>query len=94
MEYLNVNIHRSDGEKRRIKKYRIGRWQWRIQDFPQAGANSKGGHEKLLFGQFFPQKLHENERNWNGSASLAPPWIRLWVVSKDILTPCAHLLPS
>ena len=28
--------------------------QWRIQDFPGEGTNSKGAHEKLLFGQFFP----------------------------------------
>ena len=31
--------------------------------FPRRDANSKGGHEKLLFDQFFPKKLHENERN-------------------------------
>ena len=39
------------------------------------GGNSKGGHEKLLFGQFVPEKLHENERNWTeiGGVSLVHP---------------------
>ena len=38
------------------------------------GANSKGGCEKLLFGQLFPQKLHEIETIWTpGGTSLAPP---------------------
>ena len=38
------------------------------------GVNSKGGREKLLFGQFFSQKLHEIERisEWQ-HVSLAPP---------------------
>ena len=27
------------------------------------GANPKGGSENLLFDQFFPRKLHENEGN-------------------------------
>ena len=35
--------------------------QWKIQDF-LGGDNSKGGHEKLLLGQFFPQRLYENKK--------------------------------
>ena len=36
------------------------------------GANSKGVCEKLLFNQFFSQKLHEIERIWAPGASMAP----------------------
>ena len=36
--------------------------QWKIRDFLE-GDNSKGGHEKLLLGQFFPQRLYENKKN-------------------------------
>ena len=34
--------------------------QWRIQDFPEGGANSQSGCANLLF----CRKLHENERTW------------------------------
>ena len=46
--------------------------------FPRGGsANSKGGCEKLLFGQFFSPKLHKIERIWTQrGAALAPPQIR------------------
>ena len=37
--------------------------QWKIRDFLE-GDNSKGGHEKLLLGQFFPQRLYENKKIW------------------------------
>ena len=30
------------------------------------------GHEKLLFGQFFSRKLHENERNWTTKWTCVP----------------------
>ena len=33
--------------------------QWRIQDFPEGGANSQSGCANLIF---FGRKLHENER--------------------------------
>ena len=36
--------------------------QWRIQDFPDGGANLEGGGASLSFGQNFP-KIHESERN-------------------------------
>ena len=52
-------------------------WYYSVEDpgFPRGeGGNSKGGCEKLLFSQFFPQKLQEIERIWTwGRASLAPP---------------------
>ena len=34
-----------------------------MKDFPDGGANPQGLGAKLLFGQKFPQKLHENEKN-------------------------------
>ena len=40
--------------------------QWRIQDFPD------GGRQPIIWPKF-PRKLHENEINWTGGASLAPP---------------------
>ena len=47
--------------------------QWRIQDFPDVGANSKSG----IFLQLFCRKLHENERDPRGArapgATLDPP---------------------
>ena len=49
--------------------------QWRIQDFPEGGANSQIECANLLFYNSFCLKLHENERIWTprGRASLAPP---------------------
>ena len=44
--------------------------QWQIQDF-QEGVPTP----KLLFGQFLPQKLHENERILTGRGC-ASPWVR------------------
>ena len=45
--------------------------QWRIQDFPQGGAPTP---KSAVIFQFFPQKLHENERIWTpGGARVAPP---------------------
>ena len=35
-------------------------FQWRIQNFPEGGANSQSGCANLFFGR----KLHENERIW------------------------------
>ena len=58
--------------------YRTG-WgccQWGIQDFQNGGANPEFGVNNLLFGKIFAEKLHENQRNWTGGASLSTPWIR------------------
>ena len=33
---------------------------------------------KTYYSQYFCHKLHENERNWTGGASLELPWIRQW----------------
>ena len=54
---------------------------WRIQDFPERGANSQSGCANLLL------KLHENERIWTllGGASLALPfWIRQCIRSMPL----------
>ena len=42
------------------------RWsgQWRVQDFPDGGANPPGWGCQPIIWPNFPRKLHENERNW------------------------------
>ena len=42
--------------------------QWRIQDFPQGGANS----QNCYYFSHFCRKLHENERIWTPGG--ARPW--------------------
>ena len=44
-----------------VENYRS---QWRIQDFPEGGANFQNGSVNIFFGQ----KLHENERIWTPGA--------------------------
>ena len=44
--------------------------QWRIQKFPNRDPNPGVWGKKILFGNFFNQKQHENERNWTN----APIW--------------------
>ena len=39
--------------------------------FPRVGA-AKGGREKLLFGQFFPENYTKKKEIGSGGASLAP----------------------
>ena len=47
------------------------RRQWRIQDFPQGGAPTP---KSAIIFQFFPRKLHENERIWTpGGRPWRPP---------------------
>ena len=45
------------------------------------GANPQGGgrHQAIIL-VIFSWKLNEIERNWTGDASLAPPWIRHWIL--------------
>ena len=50
--------------------------QWRIQEFPEEGANSPGGGAPTYDFAKFSRKLHEIERIWVprvGGASLASP---------------------
>ena len=42
-------------------------------------ANLKLGHEKLLFGQFFPKNHMKIKETGPRGASLAPPWIRQFI---------------
>ena len=44
--------------------------QWRIQDFPQGGAPTP---KSAIIFQFYPRKLHENERIWTPGGG-ARPW--------------------
>ena len=60
----------------------MGAFQWRIQDFPQGGANS----QNCYYFSHFCRKLHENERIWTprgGRVPGAPPWIRQWIHTCD-----------
>ena len=43
--------------------------QWRIQDFPQGGAPTP---KSAIIFQFFPRKLHENERIWTPGGGTRP----------------------
>ena len=50
--------------------------QWRIQDFPDGGANLQGGGTNLLFDPIFPDncnKTKEFEPRGEEDTSLAPP---------------------
>ena len=49
-------------------------YQWRIQNFFDGGANPKGG-ANLLFSQFSPLSVHENEEIYpeRGRRVPAPP---------------------
>ena len=51
MHFISVRYHRPDI------------FQWRIQDFPDGGANSKGECQPIAWSNF-SRKLHENKRNW------------------------------
>ena len=47
------------------------------------GANFQGGGKNLLFGQIFPQKLHENKIIWTGGGreslrSISVEYIKRW----------------
>ena len=48
-------------------------YQWRIQDFPDVGANLRAGAQPIIW-QNICRELHGIERIWNwlGVASLGP----------------------
>ena len=60
-------------ETAKCSKYN-GTFQWRMQDFPEVGAQTSGGGQHTILPNV-PRKLHEIERIWTpkGRASLALP---------------------
>ena len=65
--------------------------QWRIQDFPQGGAPTP---KSAIIFQFYPRKLHENERIWTPGGG-ARPWrppldppvvfaLRVWILKSSL----------
>ena len=49
------------------------RHQWLIQDFPEKEGPTPKEHANILFGQNFPKKLHENDKNWTEKGTGGSP---------------------